>query len=549
MRMRTGIIATALIVLLAPSLSVAAEPAIVYQTQPLGRLLDELRAMILSMGGPETVADFNKEMKRSLGDKGFDGFDLNRPIVGFIDIPADPMDAVAVIAFPITGEKEWLDFCERWNKNKLAAPKDGLYEVPPPSPDLKAAMRIVDGYAYIAAGMKNPARALDPKTLTPFAKLFDGGDVSLMSGRVHADRLPKELRSKAKEGLERLKKSLPNPLGAPERALFEPFYAFAMRSLRLSEGAKEASLKVNLDSASGQVAAELSVVPIPGSELDKVIGGMKPTMNRFAGIIGPDAAAGIKLRLPLDIPEVQNAAVAGLEAIQKEANNNAFPPIKGSVDELLKGLIRTVKTGEVDAATVLRGPAKDGTFTALAGIAFDDPSALEKELKKTIDAITPQEFKDALKWDAEKANGVSIHTIDVSKLPGGGGKMLAIFGQTATVAFAFAPKAVYATIGPGDEPVKAIKGAMAVKPVEAPMMDFAYNADKIVKLMALVEPQAAMMAEKMLGKQDKLASSWALSVTGGKDLKLKLTLNVKLIGGWFGRVSAPPAPGPMELRK
>ena len=102
--MRTGILATALLVLFAPQLAIAADPAITFQTQPLGRLLDDLRATIHSVGGDDAVKSFNMEMKRSLGDKGFDGFDLNRPIVGFIDVPADPMDAVAVVAFPVTGE-------------------------------------------------------------------------------------------------------------------------------------------------------------------------------------------------------------------------------------------------------------------------------------------------------------------------------------------------------------------------------------------------------------------------------------------------------------
>ena len=40
--MRMGMFATALLVLVAPSLAASADPAIVYQTQPLGRLLDDM---------------------------------------------------------------------------------------------------------------------------------------------------------------------------------------------------------------------------------------------------------------------------------------------------------------------------------------------------------------------------------------------------------------------------------------------------------------------------------------------------------------------------
>lgn len=537
--MRIGIVATAFAVMFAPSLAVAADPAIVYQTQPLGRLLDDVRAHVQSLGGEEAAKSFNKDIiKRSLGDKGFDGFDLNRPIVGYVDVPADPMDAVAVVCFPTTGEKEWLEFCERWNKGKPKALKDGIYEVPPPSPEFKAAMRIVDGYAYVATGMKDPARVLDAKALVPIAKIYDGADVSLMAGRIYFDRIPKELRTKAKQGLEQLKKMATGKEGPGGTVLITlfggPVLGFATRALELSEGAKEAKLSVNLDVFTGDVAAELSVAPVEGSPLDKLIGGMKPGMNRFAGIIGPDAAAGIKLRLPLDIPEVQAGTIAGLESLQKEANNNAFPPMKGIVDELLKGLIRTVKTGEMDGAAVLRGPAKDGTFTASMAIAFDDPSGVEKELKKMIESLAPQEFKDTIKWDVEKANGVSIHTIDISKSPGEPRELKALFGNNVTFAFAFGPKASYAAIGPGAEAVAAVKATMAVKPVLAPAVDFAYNADKILKLATTIEPQGAAMIEKVIGKQDKLISALSWSTTGGKELKVKVNLNAKLFGSWLG---------------
>ena len=550
--MRMGMLATAFAVMFAPSLAPAADPAVVYQTQPLGRLLDDMRGLMQSVGGEEAAKSFNKDIKRSLGDKGFEGFDLNRPIVGYVDAPADPMDAVAVVCFPITGEKAWLEFCERWNKSKPKALKDGIFEVPPPSPEFKAAMRIVEGYAYVATGMKDPARVLDAKAIVPFAKIYDGADVSLMAGRIYFDRVPKELRAKAKQGLEQLKKMTAGkegPGGPGFLMLFgSPVLGFATRALELSEGAKEAKLSVNLDVFTGDVAAELTVTPVEGSPLDKLVGGMKPGTNRFAGIIGPDAAAAAKLRLPLDIPEVQAGAIAGLEALQKEANNNAFPPMKGIVDELLKGLIRTVKTGEMDGAAMLRGPAKDGTFTASMGIAFDDPTGVEKELKKVIDSLAPQDFKDAIKWDAEKANGVSIHTIDLSKIPGGDREFKAIFGNNAMIAFAFGPKASYAAIGPGAEAVAAVKAVMAVKPVPAPAVDFAYNADKILKLATTIEPQGAAMIEKMIGKQDKLISALSWSTTGGKELKVKVNLNAKLFGSWLG-FSRSAAFEPVPLAK
>jgi len=518
-----------LMVLVAPSLSLAADPAVVYQTQPLGRLLDDLRTMVQTIGGDDGVKQFNKDIERKLGAKGFDGLDINLPIVGFIDVPADPTGTVAVIAFPVTGEKEWLDFCERWNKAKPKALKDGLYEVQGPGSGMKAAMRIADGYAYIAAGAKDPERVLDAKTMPTFAKIYDGADASLMAGKIYLDRLPKELRGLAKQGLAQLRKGGPGGgIGAQETIILGPLVGLAEKALDLSEGAKEAALRINVDVQSGESTAELTLTPTSGSPLDKLVTNMKTGTNKFGSLIVSDAAAGIRLSLPLGIPEVQKSTLAMLEEFQKMAAANAFPPMKDLVDELLKGLIRTAKSGEMDGAAVLRGPAKDGTFTAAAAISFEDPSAFEKELKKVINEQAPPDFKDAIKWDAEKVNGVSIHTLDISKMPGGDRELKAVFGQNMMMAFAFAPKAVYLAMGPGAEAVTAIKAAMNAKPGESPALDLSYNAAKIIKLIDSVEPQGVQPATKLLGKQDKLTSLIALSATGGKDLKVKLAINVKV---------------------
>jgi hypothetical protein len=528
------LLATAFLLLLAPAASLAADPVITYQTQPLGRMLNDLRMLIQSGGGDEAVKSFNKNIKESLGDKGFDGFDLSRPIVGYIDAPAAPEDFVAVVAFPITAEKDWLDFCERWTKVKPKALKDGLYEVPAPNGGFKAVMKISEGYAYIATGMKDPARVLNAKTIVPFATLYDGTDISLMVGKLHFDRIPKELRGQAKTIVDQLKQAkLPGLAEAESQAFLKPLHSLASRFLDLSEGAKDAVLRVNGDPVSGETTAELTVTPVGGSALEKAIAGLKPGMNRFASLITPDAAGVVRIRLPLDIPEVKAVSVAGLEALQNEAKNNNFLPIKAIVDELLKGAIRTVKSGEVEGLAVLRGPAKDGTFTGVAALTFDDPSGFEKEMKKFIEANAPQDFKHALKWDAEKANGVNIHTIDLSKMPGGDREIKALFGNNATVAFAFGPKASYVAIGPGGDAVGAIEAAMAAKPGPAPLLDFALNPDRIVKLIGTIEPQGAMMAERMLGKQDKLLTNFGLDVTGGTDLKIKVVLNLKSIGSTF----------------
>lgn len=547
--MRNALFATVLVAVFAAP-SAAADPVVVYQTQPLGRLLNDLRSLIRSAGGEEAIKGFNDDLKRTLGAKGFEGFDLNRPIFGYVDLPADPEETALVIAFPVTNEKDWLDFVERWQKSKLKPAKDGLYELAS-SPSLKGAMRIVDGYAYLAGGPKNPGRMLDPKAIIAFNKAYDGADASLFAARLYFDRVPKELRTKAKQALAAFQKKLPKErMGFAEMLIAQPFFGLATRVLELSDGARNGLLQVNADAATGETTIDLKVTPIGGSQLEKVLAGIQPNANRFGGIIGKDAAAGIKLRFPVDIPEVQKAIVGGLEELQKQANNNAFAPLKPTIDELLKGLIRTAKTGDVDGAAVFRGPSKDGTFTAAGGIAFDDPSAFAKELKKSINALAPDVFNNALTWDSEKVNGVGINTLDISKTPGNDDpEFTAVFGRNAVFAFAFAPKAIYAALGPGDEAVKALKEVMAAKPVPAPRVSFEYNPDRIVKLVNATDARGGAMAKKILGTANKLMPLFQIDAAGGKELRVKLVLNPKVFIGTFAtRMSsadrAVPVPAP-----
>src|SRR5688572_3286799 len=144
--MRTGMLTAfaTVAVLFAPSVGWAAEPAVVFQTQPVARVLDDARAAIRLVAGEEAVKSFNDEIKAKLGEKGFDGLDITRPVVGYVDVSADLLGTVAVVAFPVSGEKEFLAFCERWNKSPPKAQARGLYDLPALDPGLKAQMRIAD---------------------------------------------------------------------------------------------------------------------------------------------------------------------------------------------------------------------------------------------------------------------------------------------------------------------------------------------------------------------------------------------------------------------
>ncbi len=204
---------------------------------------------------------------------------------------------------------------------------------------------------------------------------------------------------------------------------------------------------------------------------------------------------------------------------------------------------------------VVRGPDKDGVFTHVTAITFDDPSGVEKALRKFITGSAPQEVQNAFKWDAEKINGVSIHTFDLALVPDreGGAEFRGIYGQSAKMAFAFAPKAFFSSMGP--DAIGAIKAAMALKPGAATHLEAVVNPSRLVKLVQSADPQAGAMVAKAVGTDDKLSTMMGLSISGGKELTMKLGFNGILVGKWFmlsevseGGGNARPVPPPPVLK-
>ena len=218
--MRTGILAV-VAVLAAPLTALAADPPIVFQTYSAGRILTDVRRSISKLAGGEKGGlpkELNDKLKEKLGEKGFEGLDLDRPILGYVQLDGKLEDVVGVVAIPVTSEKEFLGLYERLFEEKLKPGEKGLYEIKIRDADgkVKVLMRFESQHAFIAIG-KDPTSALDKKNLVPTSKLFDPSEKSLASLKVHFDRLPKEIREEMANGLKDLKGKL-DALPLPEDA-------------------------------------------------------------------------------------------------------------------------------------------------------------------------------------------------------------------------------------------------------------------------------------------------------------------------------------------
>src|SRR5947208_1588180 len=105
--MRYALVLTAA-ALLAPQTLRAAEPLITFQTPPVDRVLADVRAAAEFVGGDKAIKSFDASIKDKFGEKGFDGIDLSKPVVGYVVLDTKPENIALVLALPVTGEKEFL---------------------------------------------------------------------------------------------------------------------------------------------------------------------------------------------------------------------------------------------------------------------------------------------------------------------------------------------------------------------------------------------------------------------------------------------------------
>ncbi len=533
--MRTGLFALA-VVLLGSAATPAADPPIVFQAQPVGQVLDQMRYAADLVGGEKGVKAVNKRLKEAFGEKGLDGLDLGRPVVGYVVLAPKPEDITAVVALPITSEKDFLELCDRANLDKHRVdPKDKtLYHLPPLNPQYKAMMRFSEQYAYIAYGF-NPAPHIEAKSLVPMAKLYDPADRGLISARVHFDRIPAAVKLSAGVLMEEVKKTILEGLrlrGPQEdlliKAAMPEIEKLLLRYLLLASGADTLAARIYFDQVAEGFVAEAVLTPKPDSELAKIVAAYKTAPNRFGAVLNhPDTVAAVATRAPLFAPEVRSAVSGALDAVGKEAVKREREVDRVWMDELYKGLVRTAKNMDWDVALALRGPNKDGWFHVVGATALDDATKLEKELIAAWKKQAPKEEQERMKWNADKQGNVNIHTyhwrtggfFDFTKFLG---------GETCYGAFAFGPDAVIGAVGP--DSVAVIKEVLSAKPTPAKAMEMVANPGKVVKVFEKAgganDTKAAEIMQ-LIGKTDKLTSSMSIVVEGGKELRATFTMNLR----------------------
>ena len=532
--MTARLMAAALAVALAAPAGFAAPddtglPANVLQIQPLGKTLTDVKAVVKSLGGDKAVKDFDAKVQEKLGDKGFAGLDLTKPVYGYQFLKDDLDDPAGVLILPVTTEKEFLALLKRLDIEADPAKADATaYDLnmpdalDPKGKDVR--LRFKDGYAYV--GVNVEAANLTAAKLPATSALAIPDETALLVFKTYLKRIPKDVREKATASIDKAAEqfdALPLPDVAKEKLGDAMKVAKRYTQLQYDQG-DSTLFRVTLDPKTPELGWDYVLTPLAGSKLAGDLAARKPTTNRFAGLLNKDTTAGFVTRLPLFLPELRAGAADLIGLGEGFAVNAAPEPYQPAAKAALAGLARTAKTGQFDLAAGLTGPTADGKFSLSVGVAFEDPKKLEDELR-TLYADAPDQVKGVVKLDAAtSAAGVKIHKANLGAfLPP---EAQAVFSDEATVAFAFAPKGIYVVVG--KDSVATLKTALGYDPKPAKVLDVVINPQRMAKLADATGNANLRKAFPADGAADGLKSLASIAVEGGKELVVHGVFNLKL---------------------
>jgi hypothetical protein len=548
-RLRSLITAAALLLTTAP-LAAAPRPGeksegppIVGQAKSFNELLDMAKAMVKNVGGDQLYKMFEKEFLPNVDPAKLPGIDPKRPFGLYAVLDADVTKWRGVFLIPVTTERDFIDMLDRLEIKANKGKDPGTYDiVVPPQVPFPVALRIHKQYAYVALGGFD---VLDSKVILDPKDVISDKEKAALYLSIRPDRMTPETRKFLLAAFSEQTDQLKEMIAEPElKDAFHLTQRLAARWLKLVfEEGREVAVRFDADTKTGEVFADLTVEGLPRSSLAAAIAARKPTTNAFASLTGDDYAQRVYLSAPLFADEVREAEAKLVEHWQKvSARELAAAPAEAQalVQAALKSLKATVESGELDLAAAIRGPNKDGFYTAVGAVHCKEGAQLEKAIRAAV-KILPEQEKGYFKFDAGKVGDLSVHEVDLSSEAGEPAKK--VFGDGQKGYFAFGKNALYASYGP--DGMKLLKEAIAAKPGPAPVFDSSSNGKKAAELMKRVIPQGNPNGPRInMGWLESMTVGMRVTVDGGDRLKVRLSYNVGMFMMFFGTYAVEAGPGP-----
>jgi hypothetical protein len=525
-------------------------PAAIVRIKSIDGILNDALYLAKLLGKEEEAKQGEAFFRAMVPSDDSAGIDTKRPIGFYGSVREDVKKSPGVVLLPITGEKAFLDFLERFN---VEAKKDAddIYTLSTSTIPIQVDIfcRFANKYAYITAQSK---AHLAKDKLVDAAKVTGGNRDAVVWATFHVDRVPKGLRD---FGVAAMDLGINQQLKFPPTAtkLQKDLIRETVKSVSKQVGSfvKEGSsveLVVDLDRKGGSVVLETTISGKKGSRLATDIADLAQARSLFAGMTGGAAAMNLLAHLtaPDSLRQVLGPVVD--EAFQQIEAKEANADARALHERLFKALAPTVKAGDLDLINRLFGPNMDNHYTSLNGVKVVEGKEIEEALR-AIAAVLPPQAKEHIKFDAETVGDAKVHRLDFQAQYDPAVKQLI---GSHPIYVAIRPNMVL--IGAGPDGLKVIKEALAAQPAPGPMFQFDMAMGRFAPaLRAVVAGRGDKNAADYIQKAAKESFTGGkgedeirVTVEGGASLKAKVSIKASVLaflGKLAPQAQAASAPG------
>ncbi|HEV3168345.1 MAG TPA: hypothetical protein VGZ22_30350 [Isosphaeraceae bacterium] len=396
--------------------------AVVVTAKSAGELIDDLRYLLAAVGSDgDDIQPALQGLDQLKAPGLLKGLDLTRPIGAFADLPAQPGEPPAAVAFiPVTDGKAFLDTLAQQFKcgvsdqpgvpgfsHKLTLPMDG-------APPLLVVLTKEYAFFSLAPTGADKLKTIKPASLMPKT-------VSDLALSLRLDRVPEPLKqqiiAQSEEGMKAQGEQRPgeNDEAYKGRILGQKV-AQEVFSRLLKEG-KELAMSLVVEPKRNDVAVELSVNAVAGTQLDKSLRAVGSKRSLFHSL-GKGTVMTAWANVP--VPEPMRDLIAeGLEKARAEGEQKAdTPEAKQTLNDLAAAVKPTVSADEIDLGLSVFGPfpkpKSKPTYVLLWGIKLADGLRIEKLFRDMVAKADPDN-KARISLDVAKATADSpaIHRIKI----------------------------------------------------------------------------------------------------------------------------------------
>jgi hypothetical protein len=486
----------------------------IVRVRSLDSILADVSYLAAQVGKEEEAKQGIELLKERTGNKGLDGIDTKKPMGGYVFAGPNGTDSYGAFMLPVKDEKTLLDILSN-NGLKPEMSKDGLYTIKDARiKGVPIFFRFANGYAYIAP--LSELGLAKGKLLMP-ADVLPEKETALVSAVIRMDQIPDRIKDVglAQIGLRLvdIREQHAEEVTPAQRELIDKSAKEANARLQsIVNDGRELTIRLDVDQKKNDLALSFSFDGRPGTKLAGEIADLAKRQSLFASLVGKDSALSVLLSyaFPKRVQEAMGPAVdETIKSVVEKAHDDTHKQI---AEKLLHVLAPSIKAGEIDAAVDVRGPSPKKHYTLVGGIKLKNGAEVEKTLKEIITGL-PDQVRDMVKFDADKAGETAIHKVDFEHFMDDNAR--SIFGN-GDLYVALRANAIY--FGVGENGLDAIKGALNAKPGATPVLQWNLSLAKLAPLMIKQQPGAARAAAEAFGKnpgQDQIQ----FSVTGGATLK------------------------------